>query len=425
VNSLSTSQSKIFLEGPPWKNTLSPSGCQAWIDAQCSKKRKDAATAYCENLRYITHDEFVEQLIALYRTLPTKNAYYLIQGGKSSEYILVLLSAIDPSILERTFYISMSNNKDPEWEEYKYSNTFELQLLRILKVTPPDETIHMISLDDMSYAAGQMLMVQTRLFNGINAIVGLITPRGVSIPSIVDNFRAFSKEYAHVLQKGLNIEIHLAFVYITEKAHAILQGDEIYKPFTHGKTIPLWGEYHLHTPNIIPSLRKKVGDDMFRAIGAYFGYPSRYSEEQVAPDSIVYFDHKIADPVSTIGLPLLLGQIAPGGKNAKKEKRKRVEDQGMKPWVLNYLSNNTGSCDKKEPIIPPCRRVGGPINSFPYSYPKIQCPLPWYKHIGEKGRLNYKNGYREMYPNLKKEGGRRRTRRMRLQKRKSIKRRRH
>jgi hypothetical protein len=421
VKRLSKDRGRAFLEGPPWKNTLHPSGCEAWVNSQCNQKRKDAAKAYCENLRYISHDEFVEQLITLYKTLPTANTYYIIGDNNSSEYIFLLLSIIDPSILERVLYISLPDNDD--WSEYGYSNLFWLQLLRIIKVTPPDEPIHIISLDDMSYAAGQILVIQTEFFEKLKSIVHKACPEDITLPRISTNFKAFSKEYAHVIQKGLNIEFHMAFTYITEKAHAILQGDIIYEPFEPGKTIPLWGDYRLHTPNIIPSLRKQVGDDMFRAIGAYFGYPSHYSEEQVAPDSIVYFDHKVADDVSTIGLPLLTGQIAPGGKNAKKERGKKKPD--VEHWVLNYLSNNTGSCDRSEPIIPACRRVGGPKGSFPYSYPEDHCPMPWYKRIRERGKIDYKKGYRNLYPELKKEGGRRKTRRSQLQKRRSMRKPRH
>ncbi len=396
-----------FREGPPWKGRLTPIGCREWINAQCDEKRRKAAEAYCNNIHYVPHDQFVAHLEHLYRTLPA-NAWFVFAPNNSSEFILAILSITDPTILDRTMVLTDLR-------------TATYQLWRLFQTTPPDQPIDLVWLDDMAYSAGQMMANQSALFKALHGLAVLHLPLPKPLPEHLTNWNVTSVAYTRDLQTALRMRIHLAFTYMTEKAIRILSGEEVYAPYDPYYVVPLWGVYQLHAHGRLPSLRKAVGEEMFKAIGAYFGYPSRYSEEQVAPDGIVYFDHKIADEVSTLGLPLVTGRTAPGGKNAKEIKERRIiqpflandlrKNEGyIEPWVLDYIANDTPSCDRTTPIIPLCERVGMEDEPFPHRYPEkaALCPFPWYKRIQEEG-IAFPKGYTAMYPRLPKQGGRRKT----------------
>jgi hypothetical protein len=401
-----------FREGPPWKGQLVPMGCREWIAAQCGEKRRRAAEAYCNNIYYVPHDQFVGDLVRLYRTLPP-NAWFAYAPNNSSEFILAILSTVDPTILDRVIVLT-------------YLRTAIYQLWHLFQVVPPDQPVDLVWLDDMAYSAGQMMANQSAFFKALHGLALPHLPIGQPLPDLVTNWNVTSVGYTRDLQKRMRLRIHLAFTYMTEKAIRILSGQEVYAPFDPDYVVPLWGSCQLHAYRRLPSLRKAVGEDMFKAIGAYFGYPSRYSEEQVAPDGIVYFDHKIADEVSTIGLPLLTGRTAPGGENAKEAQAKRIIEPFLaenlrnirplepEPWVLDYIANDTPSCDHKVPLIPLCERVDHADEPFPHPYPdkKTVCPLPWYKRIQQEG-IAFPAGYAAMYPKLpiQSKGGRSRTRR--------------
>jgi hypothetical protein len=436
LRNIAVNKGPSYLNGPPWKNTLHPTGCDKWISAQCDEKRKKAAKVYCDHLRYIPFDEFLHELTKLYQSLP-KKSYFVMLLNKSSEFILILLSMLDPTIMERiiimdmnlSYYLSeMKNNSSESMNHINFIDSMRYQIEWALHHLSPDEELDLVLLDDMSYSAGQVLAIQTSIFDILHNIIIEYMDK---IPKYsVAKYRPI--EYTNLIQRLFKLRIHIAFVYITEKAHNILKGKEIYEPYEHGQIIPLWGDYTLHLPNIIPSLRKQVGDDMFKAIGAYFGYPSYYSEDQIAPDSIVYFDHKVADVVSTIGLPIVKGATAPGKGNVNSinyNKLNTMESIPPEKWVLNYLSNNTGKCSEIHPIIPSCAR--GNINnnsSFPYEYPNDICPFPWFKSMNSMGQIKdtSRNKYKRLFPHLPLKGGDFRGKKTRTQKgKKGVKRRYH
>lgn len=400
-------------EGPPWKNTLLPSQCATWAQLQCGERRQHAAKDYCKHIHYFPHDQFRADLIALYETLPKENTYYIIEENKSSEYIAYLLYAYDPSIADRLIYLYSTA------KEYEMYEQYIADFIHLFNETEEDEPVHFVLLDDISYSSSQSLNILIKLLH----IFHLIALQFVKNPpnTSITRMTLINTYYSRKLQELFDIRFHMAFVYITEKAQAILTGKQRYHPFDSLQTTPIPFELTHHYPNVIPSLRKQVGDERFKDIAAYFGYPSHYGEQESGPDCIVYLDHKIADAVSTLGMPLLTGRTAPGGQNVRNYEKTHANTSLS--WQFERMKNNTGRCDSVIPLIPACHTSHPPLNgrTIPHPYPSAnqRCPLSWYKYIkpstNELQIPTIENGYEiipynEYYPHLRLRGGARRKR---------------
>lgn len=381
-------QGPVYLAGPPWKGTLAPTGCAEWVTAQCDAKRKEAAQVYCENITYIPHDTFVKELYALYETLPKEDTYFLVSEGKSSEYCALLLQQRDPTLSSRILYIDLWRNS--------FTLADFVDTLFVLLSEAEGRTLRIMELEDMTYSAGQALTLHTSIYLKIWS-------------QLIENPQRWmtytSPELVTAFMNAIGVDHHVAFVYATEKANEILHGRTVYCPFSPDQVIPLLYPLTPHIHHVLPSLRAAVGEEMFKRLGVYFGHPSRYQEDQVAPDVIVYFDHKVADAVSTMGMPLLTGRMALSAANLSGKDWLAEE---LAPWVREWVQHNgSEACGTRPvPLLPACRYRKE--TNIPEVYPGERCPPPYYKSVNEAtGEFRSMAEYTSRFPALKMEGGRR------------------
>lgn len=316
-------ESKIeeILARPSGIHTIDHAAITRWIDSQASERRRIAAAALRDNIIYISHAEVIEYCFELMRrmytdaerpiqdSIPLK--WYVGPEDKSSYFISLLCYDIakkqgfrlPDEILVNTF----------DYKDCIGSTLFYL--------------------DDMSYSGSQIYKLLKNIY--------------------VAHLKAFTKleKGQKIILKKLNIstipqlDIRVGITCITTKASNLLKSFNFRYNYlrlpviqNNGDAIPV-NPYPIYFVREIPDLKHILGDQLYTDCIIFFNPFS------IAP-CICYFDHKLADPLSTFTYVLQFGVVPPSLINYdfifSHEDRKLSE---LKP----FYNQQTDAPDKEIP----------------------------------------------------------------------------
>jgi len=393
-----------ILTKPSGTHAPDPELLNQWISAQASERRRTAAKALADNIRYITHKELIERCNILIDKLyadpiPAGNKLKWYVGNKTkSVYFMSLIC----------YHIV---------KEKKLRLPDEI-LIEFTEDDCPGSTI--VWFDDMSYSGSQMSKLISLIF---------ATELKRKLQHIKDerNVIELKKENSDELMKSIQFEdIRIGICFVTKAASDFL--DLVNYDFFRLKKLkviwddPLPNPYKIYTTEIIPNLQDTLGPQLYADCVVYF---SPYRN----PNCICYLDHKVADSNSTFLNVLRFGPVLPSSIDYrfiyKHEERKYSWDT-LKPYYtqqeetidrqiegvefIPFIKGCSVPEDKKEELRSIPYHVlmltsGGPDpdnegknieyetygidNSAPiFAYKnsvELRCPLSWYKHEYFKG----------------------------------------
>lgn len=290
----------------------------AWIEAQASERRRQVARALADNIIYITHAELIDTISRLVDkvygeiNIPAENKLILFAGPKTkSNYFISLL-----------FYhfVKEKGFREPDFittgldSSYFFIDTKKSTILYV---------------DDMSYSGSQIYKYLSAIYT--------------------------SELKMKEKHPELSYDIRVCLPFISEEALELLQKVVVSKGFLVKQKYD--NPYPIYSIRIIPSLKKILGEKLFTDCLLYF---NPYSDS----DRICYFDHKIADTLSTFLFVLLFGIVPPAKINWK-----YIYTQLNRKYMLEKNVKNHGphteeiDDDKKEnplqfiPFIKGCEKI--------------------------------------------------------------------
>ena len=230
-------------------HAVDPLRARAWINAQLTPRRRNAAQLFIDNIHYITFNQLFEYLreaiIRLYTKFLADETVYLYTGEDKtgSGYFMSL--------------IGIHLIRQLKYREPIYVNHWNL--------IPKNGTVFV--LDDCVYSGGQS-MGMVAGFHNLGFTGKLYICTAAITKYALDNSKWFA-------ENGPNVQA------------AYIPGIII--------------------PNLFDTVRVKSNRD-YLDLRYYF---SPFTEG-VTPPAIIYFDHKVADDNSTFQKILLLGPVLPG-----------------------------------------------------------------------------------------------------------------
>jgi len=255
------------------KHSIDKSIANLFIENQLSDVRRQAALDLVENTIYITLEEthqIVEKLIVIlyemYKIGDGNNNIYIYSGNENKSYYFLSVLAF--------YYIKKHSFKEPI-----FIRNLNNDLFNEIKNDP------LIILDDAAYSGSQL----SNLLNNIyydRVITNRLNPPNIFITILaLNNFSKYKLERVPIKKdrRGLTME-------------------ETKSPF---KLVYL--PERLYEPLIL-----KIGIERYFYVNFFF---SLFTQKN--PYISLYFDHKLADDVSTYKKPLLYGPIVPSNYNSK------------------------------------------------------------------------------------------------------------
>lgn len=244
---------------------------ERWVESQLSTRRRHAARNLLNSVKYITLDETINYINKLiddhYENISSNDVYIFLNDSHKykSNYFINILGI--HRIVERGF-------KKPIIIE-SIEDNFQLLVEN-----------HLLVLDDMMYSGSQMNSFLEQL-----TFYGLMEEKIINVSVFVVG----STEYA--IKR--NRKIKLGFRSIKKLAN---------KNGMKFDDIPMFGDniHIIKTGFVEKNIYDSISVDEYLDILYYFS-PFTYG----SPNCCVYFDHKIADLVSTFLSVLLYGPILP------------------------------------------------------------------------------------------------------------------
>ena len=225
-----------------------PELANQWVDAQANQQRRDAAKSLIDNTHYITFNNVFEAV----RTLVIR----IYNDLEDKNQVCLFAFAPDRSnyfmSVIAVYYIRLLGYPDPQ---IIYDVRFQsLELAR---------NKSLLVIDDMAYT-------------------------GIQISNIYNSFNNID-EYGSILRDH-NIKLYIGLVAIAEQALTLLTKLDL----------------KLYYEIYIPSMMRVMSKRRFLELSYYF---SPYSEGRTQVS--VYFDHKVADELSTFVKVLMSGPVLP------------------------------------------------------------------------------------------------------------------
>jgi hypothetical protein len=274
-----------ILAMPSGQHAVDPERLEQWIEAQYTKERQETARALASQIQYITHHEVIElcaNLVdQLYAALDhSKPIVWWVGYPEKSGYMISLLC-----------YHALKQKDYPEPTGF------------LTSAVGFKEGVQYIYFDDMSYSGSQVKDLMTK-------IVRTFAKDSKPFPSIFFGLMSITK-YAEESLKVLTVVPYNGIsryeTDIKEGKRTAING---LIPTYYAGTTRVF-EYKLKTPfpcfygKVVPSLKDQIGELNYARAMYYF------DGENTQVDSIVYFDHKVADSISTFMKVLLYGIVPP------------------------------------------------------------------------------------------------------------------
>lgn len=243
-----------------WKQRISgshpvdPIKSKEWIDSQLTSHRRFIAQKFIDNIHYITLDQTFEYMrlavIKLYSKFPDGKFNVFTGNRDTSNYFMSLVAL---------YHIISLNYPEPEEYIMDWGHSIFI-----------DPDVPLVIFDDCIYSGGQsyIIMENITMFANIKSFYicsAVITNVAIRKYSFED------PNYISGFSKPTDYSIDI----------------------TYG--------------HIVPDLWDVVGPEIYFDMRYYFSFFTNGSR----PPSIIYFDHKIADSVSTFKLVLQVGPIIP------------------------------------------------------------------------------------------------------------------
>ena len=347
----------LLLTGPPHANehTINKEKASQWVSKQKTGERQRLAQILLDNLRYISHKELLEAL----QTCVEKAKAQLKEGP-------VIFIVGSPS--KSNYYISLL-----------FAHFWLKQGLPIHAVTT--NLIHIdsvsiggnfLDIDDMSYSGSQTddSLLRTYVIY-LNKFRKVVKENLEHNPEYAGTYMFLPR---HIVEKTLD---NIGFQYIVVRA---FMSDISFDRLTKDNSPKM--PFQICTSEIIPYLPGVETSDK-KKLEALFN-----NEGDVS--STVYFDHKVADPLSTFLYAITFGVVPE--KNIVKVNNWNQKNYGP------YVNDIEGDGVEFFPFINHCSKDGRksfPTNrkSMMYDAPQsFRCPPAWYKYI------DYEKG---IYPKIK------------------------
>jgi hypothetical protein len=345
----------LLLAGPPHANDhgIDPERAAAWVAAQHTAERRRLAQLVVNVLRYISHAELIagiqhciEELETQYnRDLPV---IFLVGEPKKSNYYVSLLFA--------HFWLERGNPIDFVIPSLYKSATLHL-------------AGNIFDIDDMGYSGSQTTGSMNAFLSGFAYSLIRIMYERIPDPAILSFMPLFLIEY---ILGQLGLQYYLVRIFSSTDSLAMWK-DQVKMP------------YRLVTHEVLPTLREQVGDRNANRINALFNF--------AAGTMAVYFDHKVADGVSTLLVPIAFG-IVPGKKVMIDEYDMNVALGPENRRNISFAEG--GDTPTFLPFIKNCiRDLTVDDIDGDYENDDVRCPYAWYKQIDyNKGIYRGRGGSR-------------------------------
>jgi hypothetical protein len=396
---------------PSGTHAPNPEKLSAWVNAQASERRRIAAQALADNIIYITHADLIRYCEALMDMLytdsetpiPKEHTLKWVVGGspqKSSYFISAICYHFAKQKGYRLPDVILGKN-------FSYSDC-------------PNSTI--FYLDDMSYSGSQVHQLLFSIWTKtIREEVYKTKPEMRERYVNVDDV-----EPKHFdIRVGLCAATTTALEYLS-KFKVTLGSLFKHRIYSERKQEEFDNPYKIYTVNTIPSLQTILSPQLYTDCNIFF---NSYTD---AP-CICYFDHKLADPVSTFCHVIWFGPVPPTKINYE-----AIYKDGRRYYspFKEYYTQQEEECDKEikhtefMPFLNNCPPLKAsilevfqrmPYNKFmDYHDWNSENDNPYTYNAKNENAYKYKNSPSERcphswYKNAKfQEGGRMRTRRKKL-----------
>jgi hypothetical protein len=276
-----------ILAMPSGHQSPDPERLQLWVDSQASERRRNAAQALANEIRYFTHSDVIrlcDKIITeMYNDsekpiLEDKILKWFVGGKDKSSYFIGLIC------------YHIAKTKGYRLPDIILDNNFS---------TDECEGSTIFYLDDMSYSASQL----RKLLAGIRTRIS-----------------------ESDIRVGLCVVTELAKNILETLGLGALSSIKIPNPFKR-----YYGE-------IVPDLKIKLGSELYLDCLLYFS-------AFFAPPCICYFDHKVADAPSTFLSVLMFGPVPPTKFNFKAHGVHHFLPKSANgKRIVNYSKDD---CDKK------------------------------------------------------------------------------
>ena len=299
-----------ILAMPSGRHSVDPDRLEQWIQAQQTVERRDVARKLANCIRYITHADVIrlcdELIDKVYADIPLEQPVAWIVGTpQKSNYMISLLC-----------YHALQQKGYPE-------------PLGFIQVPYGfDDTTLYIGFDDMTYSGSQLSKLLVKI-----AEHSILKSRQLQFPTIRYCLLSASEQ---ALQYLKTLELFDMFANLKDntfqkKIQQMLQIANENPSLQLKNRMKLPNPFPIYAGQIIPSLKSELGEkDYYRAVLAFNGYTA---------DTIVYFDHKIADSVSTFMKVLLYGVVMP-----QTYKFKDIDEFHEQSWDILTIIKNKCNC---------------------------------------------------------------------------------
>lgn len=303
---------QLVLQGPPSANrhTVNYQRAKKWIEGFCTDDSRRIAQLVVDNIIYISHKELIDELqvcidkilTSINLSLPVYLEADIHNTTQSNYYISVLFAVL--------------------WQNRG------LRLDGVVRQLPiPD--CNVINVDDCMYSGGQakiMLQIDTQ--------------------EVLPYFRTDSRTDREILDsfRSLNCNWYIVRPFITNEAITLYDG---YKDLIFHHTFIV--------SRIIPTLLEQLGEEDYEKLHKQF-------KSRTYITTAVYFDHKVADLVSTT-----LNAIGYGGV---------PENNGCPSRFVRFIDE----CPETMPEDAGLSAVYNDDNPAEFSQER-RCPYAWYKKI--------------------------------------------
>lgn len=350
----------VFIRGPPDNgyHTLNKGKVREWINAQVTKQRRDAAAKIMDAVRYVPYSEFLtETKLFIDKNLELLSRPRAVISGaldrstKSNYWMSVMISSI--LWQEHQVYLPVIPDRNRVIESGKYD--------------------HILDIDDCGYTGNQTGCSIMELARFIYEHITGYTPKwGVEE----------RREQLTVID-GSVVKYYVCRIFASSAAIDQWEDMVLKSDGQASKCITfLIGQ-------IYDSLETQLGSETYKimahAISPWVdigGNPTK---------TAIYFDHKLADSVSTLQVPLMFGTVFPYTLPSP--------GSGVYPFGADYLDNRYFPLPKEDapdrPNPEQAYNIGSLINRcenplykgltfeevWEYAEERPRCPVAWYKHI--------------------------------------------
>jgi len=388
------------------QHTINQENASKWVRAQTSPNRKFAAESIINTVTYISYRHFIETtnivIDKFIKTVGNSPFVIITETTKKSGFFCTLLFCY---LLQKKKYSTFENLLDISTSFNKLYKNHTTEVKYIL-------------INDMDYSGNQSINYYKSL---IRSIPKKPTPNPIQFINIRSfqstfAFRRFQNFDGKNIIKITNI-VGKLIPTLFEKLQEIYPTDYLqrYKEISRYWCLCPWPGYSQQTPKQTP--KQPTWQDFFGKTeeNPSNQYPFNYGPD--CPKTNVYFDHKIADPTSTLILPLVSGFVpidddykVPHSWCGENHLKPDCNEE-IGPCIKPTQNGNRAPHKRFYALINKCK-YGEHIQAFVKKYKynifdltnelmayitDIRCPDSWYKKINwDTGEIT-SHSKREIY----------------------------